>query len=121
MIGIDETKKIAASTALVLNTGSKLLQGKVLAVFELVAPFNILSRVDFDAFRKEIADLDVDERMVVEQEFASNLNLANKTVQQKLIDSADGLNDAVTVVQSAVAVVNDGLAVVNRFRAILGV
>lgn len=120
--GVVESVKVAQTAASLLNAVVKIVKGGGLfAIFELVGPFNILSTVKFDQFKSEVLELDAGEREQVEQAFALKLDLSDKVLQQKLIESADAINEAVDLVFKGVAVGNDILALVARFRQILGV
>jgi hypothetical protein len=119
--GIDESKKIAGAVASTLNTGSKMIKGNFLSVFELLGPFNVLKTVNLELFKKEISDYSAEERLQVQQAFAMKLDLQDKAVQQKIVEATDSLNEAVDIVLEGISVFDKAKGVVLRFKTILGV
>lgn len=119
--GVEEAKKVAQALANLVNIGTSLLHKNYLSLFGLLGPFNVISSLNLQELKNEILELDSDERLSVEQAFDNALNLDDKALQQKIIDSVDALNSALDLASSALKTIDDLKSLVLRFKSILGV
>lgn len=119
--GIEEFKKIVYALAEIFNAVSKVVKGNVFAALGLLEPLNILRSVKFDIFKLEFSDLSEPEREEIEQVFVGALDMADKEVQKKVVESADVINEAASLVEEAIAEFEHAKLLIAKFKAIFGI
>lgn len=116
-----ELQTLVSDLAGLINVGFKVVKGDFLSLLGLLGTVKDLQSVDFNQVKADLLTLSDADRATLESQFDSALSLSDSVIQQKIVDSADALNQAITVGEEAVKVYEDVLSVVNRFKSILGV
>lgn len=119
--GVETLTVIAGAVADVVNVISKVLAGKMFALFDLVGPVMTLRKVDFVIARQELGELDETERKTVEDAFKARLNLADAQAQAKVIAGVGFLEEAFLLVEEGIVVGTKAVDLIQRVRTFLGV
>lgn len=119
--GTDELKKTVSTLADIVNVGSQVVGGSFLALLGLVTPIDAIRKTNLTELRNELLELDASERTDIEQTFVMRLHLANKTLEQKIAEAAELLNQAVDIVDEGIQTFEDAKALLAKFRTLIGV
>lgn len=116
LYGVDESKKIAEQLGSITSTVFRILKGNFFAGLELIGPVNALRSVNLQAFGKEIGELDTWDRQVIEEGFKAKLDIADKALQEKLLQSVELLEQLVELIGTALTIFDSAKDIVARFR-----
>ena len=117
-IGIENTSKIVKDSALIANSGVKIVNkgGLLSELVNLIGPLSDLSTVDFKAVAAEIKDLSGDERLALEKILSETFNPGVPALDKGLDDILALAEKCVKVAEKAVV---DGKALYEQVKLIL--
>lgn len=101
--GIDQIKTVLMAVCEIVNVMDKILHKKgLLVLFQLSDEFMLLSGLDVDALKLEIADLDLAERAALRDAIKAKLVLINPDIEKKIESGVDLLDEGVEMTKHAV-------------------
>lgn len=123
-MGIEQLKKLVETIAEGINVGFKLFnKAGIFAIFELSDDLSALASLSKDELVAQFKDLTVEERKELNALFKSKLVLSDKTLEAKIEESADCLEQAVALVHDGVvtgtAFYKSGKELYEKAKAIL--
>lgn len=103
--GVLELKESVVLVAKTLNMLSGLVHKNILSLLQVPNLYIALKGIDFDLLKKEISDLEVSEKDSVFMSFSMALDLQNKDVQNKILATADAIEQALDSIKEILEII----------------
>lgn len=112
--GIEQIKKVALAGAELLNVLSKVIHKHgVFTIFQLSDELMSLGNLDGEALKKELSELDQQERDSLKLAVKEKLVLQNPIMEKKIEDGMDVVDEAINIVVEALKIVEKAKAIVS--------
>lgn len=119
--GTQALSTLAGDVGAVITVGYKVIKGNVFALFELAGVLASLKSVDFGLAKKELGELDQQDRTAVETSFKASVSgIPDTAVVSKLQTGADCVEAGFGLVEDALGFVDRGKALVTKIKSLLG-